>query len=320
MSAPAESRCVAHGPRRLRRHPMPDFRAAIHQSAIDKLIASASYPLTLLERSEDFPGCDQMRTSTGNAVQLSDQQIDSMFGDAGDNVATRTTLEMEEESIDDQLFEFAGDILADTRKMLDACDHAEYEGPSREELQSVLDRGVSGIRSSVSAFGDFGAYAWCSYLRVRMNRPGIDLGSPRIDIDGIDVDAKATGELWLKFPWWNCHQYCLKWKKVSKCKRAAKLTVGLGVTSDVSIELAADGANIDARGRFRRLRVDRPILREIPLEGVANKALKDKRVTVFDGSALIATVPVMKSRFVVDRIGLPVSANSLDVEVDVRQI
>lgn len=299
---------------------MPDFRTAVHQSAIDKLIASGSYPLTLVERNEDFPGCDRMRTSTGNAVQLSNEQIDGLFTDASTLVTQRTSLEMEEESVDDQLFEFAGDLLADARKMLDAAENPEYEGPSREELQAILDGGVPAIRGTVSAFGDFGAYAWCSYLRVRMDRPRIDLGSPRIDIDGLDVDAKATGELWIKFPWWNCYKYCFKWKKVSKCKRVAKLTVGLGVDSNVSIDLAANGAKVDASGRFRRLRIDKPILREIPLEGVANKALKDRRVTVFDASELIATIPVMKSRFAVDRINLPGSPDSLTVEVDVRQI
>ncbi len=299
---------------------MSDFSASIGQSAIDKLIGSASFPLTVLERSDDFPGCDRMRTDMGTGALLTDAQIDAMFAAAGDAVNTRTSLVMENESVDDQLFEFAGELLADARKMLDASSDPDYEGPSRQELQSILDSGVPAIRSSISMFGDTGAYAWCPYLRVRVDKPRIDLGSPKIDIDGFDVDAKATGELWIKFPWWNCYKYCTKWKKVIKCKRIAKLTVGLGVDSDITIQLAAAGARVEAEGRFRRLRIDAPILREIPLERVANRALSGKRVTIFDASKLIATVPIMESRFAVEKITLPSSADSIPVELTVRQI
>ena len=74
------------------------------------------------------------------------------------------------------------------------------------------------------------------------------------------------------------------------------------------------------RGVFDKLRLDYPILDQIPLEGLANLALRNKTLFAYDAAQLIATVPVLKSRFTVDSISLPASSNSLPVSVVIRQV
>jgi hypothetical protein len=152
-----------------------------------------------------------------------------------------------------------------------------------------------------------------------MRRPQINLRSPRIDLKGIRVEVKATGELWAKYPWWNCYKWCTKWKKVIKCDRVGSLTVAPEIAAEAHASVEARGTEVIVRGEFDRLRLAYPILDKIPLEGIANGALRDKLIFVYDAAKLVFAVPVLGSRFRVESINLPALDPGIGVGVVVRQ-
>ncbi len=169
--------------------------------------------------------------------------------------------------------------------------------------------------------GLWGIYAWCRYLRIIVEKkPGIKLSSPKIDLNGIKIKVTASGELWSKYPWWKCYKWCTKWKKVIKCKRIASVTVSPKIKAEAHAVLKAEAAKIFAQGKFDRLRLNYNILDKIPLEELANKALKDKLVYVYDAGQFVAVVPLLKSKFTVDTVSLPASNDGLNVGILLRQI
>ena len=178
-----------------------------------------------------------------------------------------------------------------------------------------------GIKNLVNTLGDWGLYAWCPYLRVVLKRkPQLNLGSPRIDLTNISITVTATGELWAKYPWWNCYQWCTSWKKVIKCDRIASLTVSPDIRAAAHANCESTGSRVYVRGEFDSLRLDYPILDKIPLEGIANRALADRLVYVYDAAQLVETVPVLQSHFTVGSISLPPTASGISVGVTLRQV
>jgi hypothetical protein len=308
-------------PVRAERGNMSDLSAEVNQTTCDKLLASVKYPLTVVERRESFPGCDRVKTlDDGDFYRYSDEEVDEMFAECVKFVRTDTT--RTEETFYDQLYAFGGTVIQQAKTILDASDESDYEGPSKEELTSIIDGGIENLGKTLRGFlGDWGVYAWNSYLKVVLKeKPTLKLESPRTDLDNVRIDVRATGELWAKYPWYNCHRWCTKWKKVIKCDKIASLTVGVDIKADAHADIAASGTKVLARAKFDKLRLDYPILKEIPLEGIANGALSSKFVEVYDASKLIATVPVLGSSFAVDTIALPAKNDGVRVEVTIKQI
>jgi hypothetical protein len=223
-------------------------------------------------------------------------------------------------SVSGQIYTFAGSIIQQAKHVIDAAKDAktEYEGPDVGELQKIVDGGIEGLASTL---GDWGLYAWCPYLRVIIEtKPRIGLRSPRIDLNGIEIKVTATGELWSKFPWWNCHRWCTKWEKVIKCERIGSITVSPKIKAEAHAILRAESTKILAQGHFDKLRLNYEILDKIPLEGIANKQLKDKLVFVYDAAKFVTTVPLLESKFAVDTITLPASADSLGIGIQLKQV
>jgi len=224
-----------------------------------------------------------------------------------------------DQPVADQIYAFGGSILEQAKKALDvATTSSDYEGPDKKKLQEVVNGGIEGL---VDTLGDFGIYAWNPFLRVTIKKkPRVSLRSPRIDLNGISIEVAATGELWSKYPWWNCYKWCTKWEKVHKCDRIASLTVSPDIAAEAHATIEAAAARVLVRGEFDKLRLDYDILNKIPLEGVANKALKGKPLFVYDASQLIATVPILQSRFGIEKIVLPPNPGGIGVGVVLRQI
>lgn len=297
-----------------------DLYGEVNQTSSDKLLGSVKYPFVLFDKQESYPkifgGAD---VEEGGFYKFSDEETDELFRTAAGRAGGRA-----EATVDDQIFAFGGTILQQAKVMLDAqtANPGEFEGPSKEELERIINGGIENLGTTMRGFlGDWGIYAWCSHLRATVkSKPAVKLKSPRLDLNGLRMEFKATGELWAKYPWWNCYKWCLKWRKVTKCDRIASITV----TPDIAIEahavISARGAQVFAEGRFDKLRLEYDILDKIPLEGLANRALAGKEIQIYDGSQLIATVPLLKSRFTVDKISLPPRPDAIGVGVTVRQL
>ena len=299
---------------------MSDLSARIDQTACDKLLQSIHYPFVPLERNEPFPGCDKLVAAEVDGLyRYPDADVDRLFANSVEQINTRDT--NTDVTVEDQIFAFGGSIIQQAKLVREAADKPDYEGPDKAELDAIIDGGIPLLGKSLRrVMSDWGIYAWCSHLRVTVkSRPGLKLSSPRIDLTGLRLEVRATGELHAKFPWWNCYQWCLRWRKVHKCERIASLTVSpdLAIDAHAGLEIAA--LRVLASASFDRLRLDYPILRDLPLEGLANSLLKVKRVPVYDAAPLIATVPVLQSRFVVDSLDLPPTGDGIEIGVNLRQ-
>jgi len=301
----------------------PDLYGMVKQSASDKVIGSVSYPFTAVETQQAFPGCtgiaaEMAAEEDAPFYELSKREMKIMLSDAV--VDINQSQNCSEASVSSGIYSFAGDIIQQAKHVIDAATAAggNYEGPDVKELKKIVDKGIKGL---VDTLGDWGMYEWCPYLRVVVEKePNIKLSSPRIDLNGIKIKVTATGELWAKHPWWNCHQWCTKWEKVIKCTRIASITVSPRIKAEAHAILQAAGTKIFAQGKFDKLCLNYKILDKIPLEGLANKALRDKLVFVYDASAFVATVPLLGSNFAVGSLTLPPSSDGLNVGISVQQV
>lgn len=297
-----------------------DLYGEVNQTACDKLLGSVKYPFVLFDRQESFPKTlGEATIEDGGFYRFTDAETDELFKAAVNEAGTRG-----EATVHDQVFAFGGGILQQAKVMLDALTAKpdEFEGPSKEELERIINGGIENLGANLRGFlGDWGIYAWCPHLRATVkSKPSIKLQSPRIDLSGLRMEFRATGELWAKYPWWNCYKWCLKWKKVTKVDRIASITVTPDVAIDAHARISAKAAQVFAEGKFDKLRLDYDILRKIPLEGLANRAVAGKEIAVYDGSQLVATVPLLKSRFTLDKITLPAKPDAIGVGVTVRQV
>lgn len=297
-----------------------DLYGEVNQTACDKLLASVKYPLVLFDRQESFPktfgGAD---IEEGGFYQFSAEETDELFRAAVNEAGTRS-----DATVHDQVFAFGGTILQQAKVMLDAqaAKPDEFEGPTKEELERIINGGIENLGTTMRGFlGDWGIYAWCPHLRATVkSKPSVKLKSPRVDLDGLKIEILATGELWAKYPWWNCYKWCLKWKKVIKFDRIASITVTPDIAIDAHATISARNAQVFAEAKFDKLRLAYDILDKIPLEGLANRAMAGKELAIYDGSQLIATVPLLKSRFTLDKINLPPKPDAIGVGVIVRQL
>jgi hypothetical protein len=297
-----------------------DLYAEVNQGACDKLLDSVTYPFTAFEKSQGFPGCDNLAVADIEPLPLhlyTKTEVQNLLKEALD------WPKGENPSIYDDVFAFCGSIIEQAKKVVDAAKSAgsDYNGPDPKLMQAIVEGGIQKLPQTLKPFGDWGVYAWCSYLRVIVkDRPDFQLALPQTDFNKIDLRITATGELWFKHPWWNCYSWCSRWEKVIKCDRIASVTPTIDIAADAYATFKANGSIVEGRAGFKKLRLDYPILRDIPLEGIANLALGNKPVFVYDASQLIETVPVLKSRFTVDKVSLAAKAKGIDVGVTIRKV
>jgi hypothetical protein len=290
-----------------------DLYAEVHQSASDKLLNSVTYPFKAFERKRDFPGCPNLAMARGGAFYEYTNKESAQL------LANSVSGAKETAAINDQVYTFGGSIIEQAKKVLDAASVAgsKYKGPNLGELQAIVDGGITNLHT----LSDWGLYAWCPYLQVVVRtKPTLSLASPRIDLSDVKINVTATGELWSKYPWWNCYKWCTSWKKVIKCEKIGSITVSPDIKAALHANIESAGSLVTARGVFDLLRLDYPILDKIPLEGIANDALGGRLVYVYDASQLVETVPVLKSRFTVGSIALPPSSGGISVGITIRQV
>jgi hypothetical protein len=300
-----------------------DLYAEVKQSASDEIVESASYPLTVLEKRQAFPGCTKLAATMATEedapfYKLTKAEMRDYLKEAVEDVSKSQA--SNDVSVAGEIYSFCGEIIQQAQHIIEVASSAksDYEGPDVKDLQRIVESGIEGL---VDTLGDWGMYAWCPYLRVIVEKkPNIRLASPRIDLNGIDIKVTATGELWAKYPWWNCSRLCTKWNKVNKCERIASITVSPKMKAEAYADLCAEAAKVIATGKFDKLRLNCKILDKIPLERIANNSLKDKLLYAFDAGKFVATVPLLESMFSVNKITLPPSTDGLNVGIELKQI
>ena len=302
----------------------PDLTASVKQSSADKVLNSVKYPFCVFDQTWPFNGRkDEVAAAS---YEYSNDEINQLLANA--QAAGTGTLASIAQSDVDQLnmdvLRGAAEVIESAKKCLDARKEAEqlgkpFKGPSAKECQEILDNGVEGLMKSTRGIQFKGHLAW---LRVCIaDRPTIILGNPKVSISGLHVLTSATGELWWYHPTFHCSWLCFNWSVTWGWDRLAHLTIkDIKINADAHADTSTAGAVVNVKGVIDRLRLGYPILDKIPLEGVANQQLGDKLVRAFDASQFIASIPVMNSRFHIDKVELPASTNEIAINLSVKQL
>lgn len=251
----------------------------IHQAFVEMVFGDIKYPLTAMDKHTPF----EQSLSKGigasespDSVILTKDQVDHIFDkEVQEKSEPAQEVQVGVADLESQLQDLANLVRKSKDDALN--ENIPWEGPSEEELSDIFNR----VRWEVVAH--------CSWLRVKLMRsPAFELKSPRSDIRALNVEVSATGELWVKHPWYKCvrrcprplHRLCCRWRRVWKWSRVASLTVRdvrFASHAFITFGVEPDGA-VAGRPAFERLRLDYIILKEIPLEGIANEEVRKKGV------------------------------------------
>jgi hypothetical protein len=300
-----------------------DFSVEITQLVTDKILGSVKYPFRVFERDEPFPGCSRLAVSTSVSEGLpihefTRAEIKALLeSSVGTVVSPRRA---EDPTLEDEVFYFGGSVIELHQEVIKAAKEAgdKYEGPGVRDLQKVVDGGIVDLADTVS---EIKFYSWCPRLTVIIDKkPTLKLASPRIDLSGVDLTVTATGELWIRTPWLKCERFCTKWRKIIRCFPLLRATATLRLKTAAHADIKAVGATVVGQGVVDTLRLKLPILDKIELAPFVNKALAGRLAFIFDASKLVATVPVLESKFTVESLTLPPNTGGISAEVSLREV
>jgi hypothetical protein len=321
-----------------------DLQTTINQSTADKFVNSVKYPFTVFERKSPYEGVDLAATTS---LSLDDEILqkfdDALHIELLDEVnrlpanGYSQTSRFERSNLSIETRQSLDEIATNTRDCLAAlAAHAaesdsskpNWDGPTQQELETILDAVEAETLDLASlriALGDWDITALIAWIRVDVRQvPTFLLGGQTISL-GIKVASDGTGEVWLKHPWLKCVKkwrgICYSWKKIVKHTLLLRVTLrGIKVRAKAKAELSTQNASVLVRGKFDELRIDHRYLDQIPIEKIANVAMSNKPISIFDASRLIATIPVLNSQFAVDSIAIPTVPNEISVQVTLKQL
>ena len=217
-----------------------------------------------------------------------------------------------------------GHLVEQIHKLRESRKHADenglvWSGPSEEEIINGMSK------------GDWDVAAHCAWLKVVLrDRFSIALNSPVTTVNDVQVAVSATGELWLKHwyaecvdhcgPWdiWCCH-----WHSGHKWSRVGEHTIhNVRILSDAKLTFRAKQNGVVARPRFTKLRLDYDILREIPLEGVANWILdeQNQEIAVLSAEDLHVEVGGTGIKYGPANIEIPTKQGAMLASVELRAV
>lgn len=322
-----------------------DLQSSVAQSAADKLVKSVGYPFTVFERKSPYEGlalADFEADPEDEAIyRLDEKQLRQLLGEADkvpktyDRQGNRPM--KQEDQLAHETLRGLEEIAANARECLDALhahtaakseDKPAWDGPTEQELKDIIAAAEArplSYDSLRTTLGDWGITPLVTWIKVQLREaPAFTLGGTVFGL-GVKVAADGTGEVWLKHPWLKCvkkwHGICYGWKKITKHTLLLRVTLrGIKVKAKAEAHLSTNGPLVLATGKFTELRLDHKWLDQIPLERIANQALTAKPVTIFDAGKLVATVPLLGSRFTVGSLVIPNVPGEIGVEVTLKQL
>lgn len=293
-------------------------------------MGSVNYPFEVFSHHEDFHPFEATKSGPSPvpsaAYDYTKKEITEIL-DATQNWGKKATSLQVPKSLDGQFYSVLLKECSATIESAKACLAAREEakskgqpfsGPSESDLQDILDGGIKGL----AQIDGFQFRALCTDLRVfASGKPDVQLKGPTVTLSNLKIVGDACAEVWWYHPSFHCSWLCFNWSVTWSWGPLIRVCVE-GVKFDVAAHATAatDGPLVTVTATADRLRLDYDILRELPLENIANHYLADKRVLVYDASKLVAAVPVLGSRFQVSSVDLPAITGGLQVNVSVKQV
>lgn len=305
-----------------------DLSAAIEQAAVDRLTRSVDYPFALFTHREDFQPAPLILAAGAEddgGYEYNDAEVRELLN-AAEASADLSILATEPHDPEAQLYVdillSASATIESAKACLRARDEAtasgsDFEGPPEAELHEILEGGVSGL-AAIRGIKFRAHLAWAEVGARTM--PQITLRGSRIDVSA-EIFGGATGELWWYHPSFHCSRLCARWRTTWSWDRIGSLTVrGVRFEAEAHALATVNEAKVTVNGVFDRLRLDYRILDKIRLEGIANRKLKERTLIAVDAAELVATMPVLRSRFRPHSIELPDSDRRLVANITLAQL
>lgn len=321
-----------------------DLAARIEQSAVDALLDATKFPIKVVEHREPFKPDRNESTSVSRAEEgtfdLSQASAKKLFQNAGKwaegqqskwPAGTAPSAPADEETqLLAAIAASGGKVLESAKACLRAAEEsADYSGPPKALLKKILDGGLEKLpetlaevdRAATSRLLGIKFKVHCSQADVWVEkRPEASVASPRFDLKDIRIKGGARGELWWYHPTFHCSWLCFKWSVTWGWDMILAVhPQGIRFEGAAHADLATEAATVKCTARCDRLRLDYPILREIPLEGLANRFLGDKPVFVYDATKLLPAFPVIGTKLDIKAIELPKTTGAIEVIAQVEK-
>jgi hypothetical protein len=292
-----------------------DLYASVTQQAANKVLSDPKYPLNIINQS--YPPCVSglSQISAEGVPEYSPQGMKDLLAWAAnrkpilpfetetDNIASR---------IDDAHKSFVGMLAQVDAQRTQAG--TNWKGPSQADVAALRARDWIKLQACL---------AW---LSVDLNsKPSVQLSGSTIPISGIDTSIGATGVLYGYWPDFICDNYCIDhiccWGHFENhWHYIGSLTVkGVKFTASGKVLPEVDGLIINLTATVDRLRLNYPILDQIPLEGFANDALSGKKIQVIDASKLVASFPYLNTSYQIAWIKLS-GTGELRVDIAIKKL
>lgn len=309
----------------------PDLTTTIDQSAFTKILDAADIPMVLFEHREPFPGLlnttsDDFAYNDSTDKNYTYEETKNLFKWAV-NDAKITGLEDDKNNI------FRGAIREAWRNLYQEVNNVYNQATtdtrttnedfSLKDLEKLKNELYKGNVDNVFSFFETklaGAKAFAkihlAYARVDLlDRPVIDVNSPDFAIGNVRVRATATGELWLKLPYVSCCPLRAGFRWV----KTASVTVSPVIGAAAAVHFSIESLKVMATGRFTRLFLDYPILRDINLAGIGNHYLSSKQFELYDVSKFVASIPYIDKKFAISTIDLPAQTHGVKVDITITK-
>jgi hypothetical protein len=251
--------------------------AELHQELVSKILDDAKYPVTIIDHRYDFEGI--LREATDDSLApWTQSDLDKLVAWA------------KNEGKDD-------DAAADLLSNLSAI-RQEAE-TTLQQIEKARPDDPDPMRSREAELRDAAAGRFkfikvhLAWIRVELaSKPSIELSVPQTRISDANTRVGATGEVWVKL--------------LGKWRRIASLTVrGVKVAVGGGLNWSVDGIDAVFHIELTRLRLDYPILRELPIERLVSGDLRKDKHVVLEGEVLKATIPYVDNNYVLDKLSLP---------------
>jgi hypothetical protein len=306
-----------------------DLSAKIDQSAADKLLNSITFPFTFVDVQTRPPGLLYSSDKKGEQEILLDnakvQELLDGFAKANSIKTMKAPNDLEAKFNSEGLSNISQTIET-ARACLQAQQGSQtptttgqvFSFPDKKELQAIVDGGVEGLLKTTKGLA---MKVICSELKITANnKPNLGLNGSKISIGNANFNVKATGELWAHIPSFHCSRWCTNWTVTWRWVRLASITVSVTLALDCYVEIVVNGKIVYAKAHINKLRLAYPILKEIPLEGIANSQLSNKLIQVFDAGSFVACLPLIHSKFGIESVTIPNIPNCIPIEIEIKQL
>jgi hypothetical protein len=273
-----------------------DIYAAVEQSAVDKVVRDAVYPITLIDAWYPF----------GGDIEAHDQVLSGAEVKSALEKAKSTDCKTHYQELECRVLQAHVERtqrIEDVRRAKNELikGGGTWKGPTDKELDALEQ-------------GDFPVKLHLAHLKINLLRPpAISISGTTTSINGVSIAVDAIGEVWVEYPAWICTKTCSIGPITICCEghfesrwfKLAEVPVNdVRIAVDGAITLTVDGLVVYGVPSVSKLVLDYPILRDINLAWFANQALAGQRLAIIDASKLVAALPYINTNYAIQTISV----------------